>query len=126
MTFSAQRLSRESGRVSTSWTRLPTFASFFSSCALNRRDLLTYFAYIVCFTRRSTRTTMVFCILSLTTVPTTAPRFCSELRESTWALLPAAWVGLGAGRASRGALALAGLLPEADLVDFFSGDMTYA
>src|SRR3712207_2374948 len=51
-------------------TRSPTFAAFSSSCALNLVVRVTILPYTGCGTRRSTATTTVFCILSLTTTPT--------------------------------------------------------
>ena len=68
--FSAQRLRRLSGRVSTIATMSPIFAAFFSSCTMNfdvRRSVLPYSP---CRTCHSTATTMLFCILLLTTTPT--------------------------------------------------------
>src|SRR4029077_11484159 len=66
---SAQRLRRLMGRVSTIATMSPGFASFFSSCTMNfdvRRSVLPYSP---CRTCHSTATTMLFCILLLTTTP---------------------------------------------------------
>src|SRR5262245_21948243 len=68
--FSAHRFRRLSGRVSTIETVSPIFASPFSSCTMNfdvRRSVLPYSP---CRTCHSTATTMLFCILLLTTVPT--------------------------------------------------------
>src|SRR5512143_504663 len=50
-------------------TTSPVWYSPFSSCALYRVLTLKYFLYIGFFFRRSTSTTTVFVILSLTTVP---------------------------------------------------------
>src|SRR5690606_17265891 len=65
-----QRLSFDSGRVSMMRTVSPAFAEFSSSCALSRVVRVTIFLYIGCGTRRSIATTTVFCISSLTTMPT--------------------------------------------------------
>src|SRR4029077_17293821 len=73
---SAQRLRRLMGRVSTIATMSPGFASFFSSCTMNfdvRRSVLPYSP---CRTCHSTATTMLFCILLLTTTPTFSD-FCA-------------------------------------------------
>src|SRR6185503_9918284 len=67
--FSAQRFRRLCGRVSTISTMSPGFASFFSSWHMNfdvRRSVLPYNP---CRTCHSTATTMLFCILLLTTTP---------------------------------------------------------
>src|SRR6185436_3836347 len=64
------RLSLDKGRVSTMSTRSPTCASFRSSCALKRVDRLTTRSYCGWRKERSTRTTRVLFILSLTTSPT--------------------------------------------------------
>src|SRR5688500_12228608 len=48
----------------------PVFAVFSSSCAFTRFVRVTIFPYTGCGTRRSSATTTVFCILSLTTRPT--------------------------------------------------------
>src|SRR5262249_52686541 len=86
--FSAQRFRRLIGRVSTIATVSPIFASPFSSCTMNfdvRRSVLPYSP---CRTCHSTATTMLFCILLLTTVPTFSdfcamfssyPRFCLKM-----------------------------------------------
>src|SRR5262245_36675104 len=64
------RLSLDRGRVSTISTRSPTCAAFCSSCALNRFVRLITRSYLGCRKARSTATTRVLLILSLTTSPT--------------------------------------------------------
>src|SRR5688572_10019465 len=64
-----QRLRRLSGRDSAMSTRWPTFASLFSLCATNFVVLRWILPYSSSRTVRSTATTTVFSILSLTTVP---------------------------------------------------------
>src|SRR5581483_2246735 len=64
------RLSLDRGRVSTMRTRSPTCASFRSSCALNRLVRFTTRWYRGWRNARSTATTRVLGILSLTTTPT--------------------------------------------------------
>src|SRR6185436_21029479 len=63
------RLSLDKGRVSTMSTRSPTCASFRSSCALKRVVRLTTRSYCGWRKERSTTTTRVLLILSLTTRP---------------------------------------------------------
>src|SRR5262245_36259269 len=67
---SAQRFRRLIGRVSTMATVSPGLASFFSSWTMKvdvRRSVLPYSP---CRTCHSTATTMLLCILLLTTTPT--------------------------------------------------------
>src|SRR5262249_5259994 len=64
------RLSLDKGRVSTMTTRSPTCASFCSSCALNRAVRLITRSYRGWRKERSTATTRVLLIFSLTTSPT--------------------------------------------------------
>src|SRR5262245_54073034 len=75
-----QRLFLDSGRVSTMRTVSPCFAPF-SSWAMKVEVRLMVLRYIACWTRRSTATTTVFCILAFTTTPT------SSLRRRSGALL---------------------------------------
>src|SRR5690606_12293119 len=63
------RFSFDSGRVSMIRTTSPTRAEFSSSCAWYFFVRTTCFEYSGCETRRSTATTTVLFILSLTTVP---------------------------------------------------------
>src|SRR5687768_12554517 len=67
---SRHRLSLDNGRVSAMRTRSPDFAEFSSSCAFTFFVCVTIFPYTGCGTRRSSATTTVFSILSLTTRPT--------------------------------------------------------
>src|SRR5580765_6652660 len=86
MRVSAQRLRRLIGRVSTISTMSPGLASFFSSWTMNfdvRRSVLPYSP---CRTCHSTATTMLFCILLLTTTPTFSD-FCA-IKRSLWAGWP--------------------------------------
>src|SRR5204863_9738951 len=81
MSFSTrQRLSDDSGRLSTICTRSPVLNSFFSSCALYFVRLFRYLPYLASETRRSTITTRVLFILSLVTTP---------IRRRLWIL----WAG---------------------------------
>src|SRR5688572_22709172 len=64
------RLSFDNGRVSMMRTVSPVFASFCSSCAFTFVERVTILPYCGWAKRRSRRTTTVFCILSLTTLPT--------------------------------------------------------
>src|SRR5688500_5138440 len=68
---SIHRLRRLSGRDSAMATVSPTFASLFSSCATNRDVLRWVLPYTSWRPFRSTATTTVLSILSLTTVPVT-------------------------------------------------------
>src|SRR5262249_51339284 len=65
----AQRLSRDRGRVSMMRTRSPTPHLFVSSCALYFTRCVRYLRYLPWRTRRATTTTTVLFILSDTTVP---------------------------------------------------------
>src|SRR5437870_6768671 len=67
---SVQRLRRLIGRVSTLATVSPGFASLFSSWTMNFDVLRSVLPYSPCRTCHSTATTMLFCILLLTTTPT--------------------------------------------------------
>src|SRR5947209_16210266 len=71
------RLSFDSGRVSMMRTVSPVLAWFSSSCAFSFLVRRTILPYTGCCTLRSIETTTVFCILSLTTIPT---RVLRELR----------------------------------------------
>lgn len=62
-------LSFDMGRHSTMVTLSPVLNDPDSSCALYFLEIFIYFPYLGCFTNRSTLTTIVFCILSETTVP---------------------------------------------------------
>src|SRR5271166_4317674 len=64
---SRQRLVADIGRVSISETRSPMPAALFSSCALTFLVVRMILPYSGCRMRSSNSTTMVFCILSLTT-----------------------------------------------------------
>src|SRR5277367_1157197 len=66
---SRQRFVADSGRVSSSETRSPIPAMLFSSCALTFVVVRMILPYSGCRMRFSSSTTMVFCILSLTTKP---------------------------------------------------------
>src|SRR5215467_4687759 len=72
MRVTTHRLRRLSGRDGTSATRSPTFASFFSSCAMNFDVSFCCLPYIPWRTWRSIVTVTLLCILSLTTMPTTS------------------------------------------------------
>src|SRR5215510_15916254 len=67
--ITSQRLLLEIGRHSRNCTKSPILKAFASSCAAYFLDRRTYLPYIGSITRRSTRTTMVLSILSLTTTP---------------------------------------------------------
>src|SRR5215210_6604018 len=64
-----QRFVRLSGRLSTTRTMSPVWASLFSSCADTVDDVRTTFLYMRCWRAVSTRTMMVLSALSETTTP---------------------------------------------------------
>src|ERR1700681_136388 len=67
---SAQRFRRLIGRVSMMATVSPMPAVLFSSCTMNFDVRRMVLPYSPCRTCHSTATTMLFCILLLTTTPT--------------------------------------------------------
>src|SRR3989338_2827656 len=64
-----QRFSFDSGRVSSISTRSPVRLSLASSCAFSFFDIRMTRSYRGCRYTRSILTTRVFCIASLTTIP---------------------------------------------------------
>ncbi len=82
-----QRFRADSGRVSTIFTLSPILAPS-SSWAMNFFRFFTYLRYIGCLTRRSTRTTTVFVILSEATMPTFSARL-SGVSSSSPVAVPA-------------------------------------
>src|SRR5581483_9305157 len=94
----SHRLRRLCGRVSTMATVSPGFASFFSSCTMNFDVSRVVLPYSPSRTCRSTATTMLFCILLLTTTPTFSA-FCDITRPSS----AGSRSSRARGRAARGA-----------------------
>src|SRR5687768_11359335 len=89
ISITRQRFLADIGRVSTMRTLSPTVAPN-SSWAMNLDVRLTYRRYFVWRTRRSTRTTTVFCILSEVITPT----FCERCARLPFAVpLPVALAG---------------------------------